>query len=332
LEEFMKTRITVGLLLVIGLLLAWGTYAAVRAHKNLVTLNVRNADVRDVIRKIEWQTWESIYVQKEVAGKITLNVHKIPLEEALDMIEEQTSCRWTALYPLYSSGKSLAAFKKSMRGEINPAENGWTNYSSRLFFGGAGRGFGGMGGNLQTQTTLISLRFSNQDLDIAGMAIARYAQGRIIPEDGTAGNIHLNLNQVAMPVAVAEVARQVHRKWTKYYVLQTGRRNFGPPRGMMADGGATNRPPPGMSADAQERFESLLETMTPEERQKAEEARQRREAFQQMTPEQRQQAMAQRVADPQFQERMQSRMLSRLLDTTPEQRVERAQQRAQRGR
>ncbi|MDB6067998.1 MAG: hypothetical protein JWR26_4206 [Pedosphaera sp.] len=329
-EEFMKRRIIIIVMFVFGVLIAWGTFAAIRAHGNLVTLNVRNADVRDVIRKIEWQTWESIFVQKEVTGKITLNIHKVPLDEALSLIQEQASCRWTALYPLYSSGKSLAAFKKSMRGEINPVENGWTNYSSRPFFGGfGGGGFGALGGNPRTQDAPISLRFSNAELDIASLALARYAQGRLVPEDGVSGNIHLNLYQSTMPQAVAQIARQVHRKWTKYYVLQTGRGAPRGPRGTLADAGG---PTPEMAANAQQRYEALLETMTPEERQKAEEARQRREKFQQMTPEQRRQAMAQRMADPQFQERMQSRMLRNLLDTTPEQRVERAQSRAQRGR
>src|SRR3954471_11562191 len=91
---------------IVLLILLWGTYAAIRAHSNLVTLDVHNADVRDVIRKVEWQTWESIFVQKEVEGKITLKVHKIPLDEVLNLISEQCNSRWTAMYPLYSTGKS----------------------------------------------------------------------------------------------------------------------------------------------------------------------------------------------------------------------------------
>ena len=58
-------------ILICGLLLAVGGYyawAAFRAHRNLVTLDVRNMEVRKVIRKIESQTWERIRVEKSVQG------------------------------------------------------------------------------------------------------------------------------------------------------------------------------------------------------------------------------------------------------------------------
>ena len=115
--------------------LAWFSYIAVRAHRNLVTLDVHNASLRDVIKKIEWQTWEVILVPSDVDGKVTLRVDSVPLEEVLTIVAEQTSSRWTALYPLYTSGHSLANFKKSARGEIVAAENGWTNLKPRPSFG-----------------------------------------------------------------------------------------------------------------------------------------------------------------------------------------------------
>jgi len=75
----------------------WGGYRVYRAHANLVTLNVRNMEVRQVISKIEWQTWERILVNKDVSGKVTLNVHSVPLEEVLNIVGLQTDARWTAL-------------------------------------------------------------------------------------------------------------------------------------------------------------------------------------------------------------------------------------------
>src|SRR4051794_8763299 len=127
----MKKPVLKTALLVMAVLLLYGTYLAVRAHSKLVTLDVRDADIREVVKKIEWQTWESIFVHKGVEGKITLNVHKVPMEEVLNLIGEQASTRWTSVYPLYTSGKSLVAFKKSLRGDVNPAESGWTNYTTR---------------------------------------------------------------------------------------------------------------------------------------------------------------------------------------------------------
>ena len=317
----MKRKIIFTVSTAAAILLVWGVHAAIRAHSKLVTLDVRNADVRDVVRKMEWQTWETIFVQKGVAGKITLNVHKIPLEQALGLIDEQVSSRWSVVYPLYSTSKSLAAFRQSARGEISPAQNGWSNYLARPFVPGIGGGFGGFGRNLGAQDVPISLRFDDQDLDIATLALGRYGQARVVPEDGTSGKVLMTLDRVTMSQAVARVARQVHRKWTKYYVLQTGGRG-----GMMANG----RGQPQDADAARERYDALLQTLSAEDRQKAEEARQRREQFQNMTPEQRQQAMAQRMADPQFQTQMQNRMLQGLLNSTPEERVARNQRRIQR--
>src|SRR5688572_29940386 len=78
----------------------YGTSAVLQARNNLVTLNVRDMDVRRVVKKIAWQTWENITVHKDVQGKVTLNVRKMPLEEVLKIVGEQTSSRWSSLYPL----------------------------------------------------------------------------------------------------------------------------------------------------------------------------------------------------------------------------------------
>src|SRR5438874_1125674 len=98
----------------------WGGYRVYRAHANLVTLNVQNMEVRQVVSKIEWQTWERILVNKEVVGKVTLNVHNVPLEEVLNIVGLQTDARWTALYPIYGTGKAAVAFNKVVRGDLSP--------------------------------------------------------------------------------------------------------------------------------------------------------------------------------------------------------------------
>src|SRR5687767_8980948 len=101
-----------------GLYAGWLAYCA---HRNLVTLNVRNMEVCDVVRKMERQTWESILADKRVVGKVTLNVRRKPLEAVLRMIGEQTFSRSSVLYPLYSTDKSLASLEQALRGEVDPA-------------------------------------------------------------------------------------------------------------------------------------------------------------------------------------------------------------------
>jgi hypothetical protein len=253
--KVMKRRIVIGLAAVVAVLLLYGGYCAYRASKNLVTLDVRNADVRKVISSIEWQTWERIMVHKDMTGKVTLHVTDAPLEAVLDIIAEQTSSRWNKLYPLYSSGKSLMAFKQAARGEIDPAEHGWTNLVARggfgrggggggpfggggrggggPFGGGPGGGFGGGPGgpNPPAQDGKVSFNFTGQPLEIALVAFARFGQTRVVPEDGTGGQINLILKQVPVPKAVGRLASQVHRKWDQLYTVQPnfafGRRGGG---------------------------------------------------------------------------------------------------------
>jgi type II secretory pathway component HofQ len=77
----------------IGVALLWAGYRVYRAHYNLVTLKVRDMDVRQAVSKIEWQTWERIIVNKDVSGKVTFDVHDVPLDAVLDIIALQTSGR-----------------------------------------------------------------------------------------------------------------------------------------------------------------------------------------------------------------------------------------------
>ncbi len=340
---------------------AWFSYAAWRASRNLVTLNVKNMDVRDVVRKIERQTWETIFVQKQVEGKVTFNVRKLPLDDVLNIIAEQTSVRWTALYPLYTSDKSLANFKRAVLGEIPAAENGWTNLQGRSFMGRGGM-FGDMPRN---QASLISVQIQNKELDVATMALARYAQAQVVPEDGTAGMVSLTLNSVTMPQAVEKLAKQMHRNWAQYYALRTSRGGGrdggrdggdfarrggprgeggppddggGPPRergfrdGPPGEGG-TNRfePTPEMRAEMERQMQAQLETMPPEERKRVEEQRTFFQGMRDLPPEQRQQKMAEFMNNPERLAQMQARMMSGIKNTTPEQRAQRDRERAMRG-
>jgi len=336
-------------------LMSWGGYLAWRAHNNLVTLDVHYMDVRQVASKIEWQTWERILVHKEVQGKVTLNVHNAPLEEVLNIIAEQTSARWSALYPLYTKGDSLVEFKQVARGDRAVEGSRWTNfYQGR--FGGRGGGPGGPGGgmfgeNLRNDTRVIDLQLDHKDLTFAALALSRVSQAHVVPENGTAGMISTHLARVPYSKAVASVAKQVNRKWDQFFTLQPngfgrdfardgegGRRDRGDFGGRRFGTNDTNRVDDPAFAESrreqfeaqrQIQFEAQLATMTPEEQKKAKEQQQEMEQLRNMTPEERQQKFQEMMSRPEVQQRMQQRMMGGVMNTTPEQRVERAQRRAQ---
>jgi len=78
-------------------LASYGGYLGWRAHSNLVTLHEHNVPFEKVMRKVAWQTWERFEWHKNVKGNVTIDVDKMPLEAALDIIGEQVSARATAI-------------------------------------------------------------------------------------------------------------------------------------------------------------------------------------------------------------------------------------------
>ena len=322
---------------------------AYNAHLNLVTLDVRDLDVRDVINKMEHQTWEVIYLDKAVEGKVTMQVEKMPLEEALRLVGSQIMARASTIYPLYSTSQSFTALKQSLRGEVDPATHGWTNLQSRnMAFGGFG-GMGGMGGfggppaAGAAQNQLVSLSISAKDVAFASLALNRFASARVVPEDGVNSTVSFIVKQTSVPEAVAKLAKAANRHWTTLYALQS----FGGPggpggRGGFAGfgggpGGDTNSPRrggfggfDGPAMTDEQRVEAtkqrevlnqeLLATLPAEERQKIEDAQAERDKLMQemanMTDEQRRDRVMQMMGPG-----MDKMMRERLLNSTPEQRA-----------
>lgn len=197
---------------------AWVGYCAYRAHYNLVTLNVQNMEVRRVVSKIEWQTWEHIVVGKNVGGKVTLNVHNAPLDDVLNIIGLQTDSRWTHLYPIYTTRRSMDRFNQVLLGNLVPAGNGWLGLQQLASWQQAG--LGGFGNTLRAENKLVSAQLVDKDLPFTALALSRFSKAQIVPEDDIKGTVNLKLDQVPFDKAVAKVARQVHRKWDQMYTLQ----------------------------------------------------------------------------------------------------------------
>jgi hypothetical protein len=316
------------IVLVLGL--AWFSYAAYRAHLNLVTLDVRDADLRTVVRSIEWQTWEKIVVHNAVNGKVTLSVHRVPLERVLQILGEQTSSRWMAVYPLYSSRKSLAALRDVTLGNSAADQNGWSAFQSRPMRGGGGM----FGANLRAGNQLVSMQVSDKDVGVVALGLERYAQAQVVPEDGTTGKVHLDLADATMRQAVAQLASQVDRRWTRFYVLQPGfrfqtaRQDAAP---LADDAGADQPPrqegpPPEVLERMEQQFQAQLETMSPDEKQKAIARHQRWLDMRNLSPEERRKRFDEMMADPAVVQQMFQRMEQRLKDSTPEERANRSNQ------
>jgi hypothetical protein len=222
-----------GVRLLLGLLVAWGGYHAVRARSGLVTLKVRNAEVRDVIRKIQWQTWERVLVHREVRGRVTLDLQDVPVAEALQLVAREAGCRFHVLCPLYSSGGSLDKFVNAAVGESDPTACAWSNLVQVIHPLGMPMPQGTMMGGY------VTLQVTNRPFRAVALAMGRFANILVVPEDGTLAEVTLNLEACPIPLATQRLADAVHRHTKSLFSLLPG---MGP--GPRADG--PPRPPPGL--------------------------------------------------------------------------------------
>ncbi len=128
----MKTKY---LLLVIGLLLVagaiWGGRVAWQMRHQLVTLDVRNMPLAEVLRKVERQTWKKIRAEQSLDARITLHVKNKPLSYVLDRIAEQAGARWSTLYAVYNSPTAVKALDISLRGDSKIESAGWTKVAPK---------------------------------------------------------------------------------------------------------------------------------------------------------------------------------------------------------
>lgn len=300
-----------------------GTSIGMRAwkvHRNLVTLDVENVLVRQVVNKLHWQTWENIQVNREVDGLVTLHCENTPLDLVLQRIGEQVSARTRVLYPVYGSGASKKRFVSLVTGSDAQA-TGWTNFESAESNvmlarfrdravakaaatdtpdaapaapndgpggpgGPGGPDGGGPGmGQRQAPTTNAKLELNLAVVPIqeASVEVAKRSAVMIIPEDGLLGSVTLKSAAITADQAAKKMASQLHRTTAKLYLLDAQRR-------------------PAMNAEVRDQ----LAAMNPGERPTREQMQARREA---------------RANDPGAQDRVMERTIRMAMTTTPEQRA-----------
>ena len=130
----MKTKY---LLLGIGALVTlsglWFGRAVWRAQRQVVTLDVREVPLPDVLRKIERLTWTKIRAEQSLADvRATLHVRDKPLRTVLDRLAEQAGARWVTLHAVYNSTRALETLESVLNGDGKLEEAGWTRIAPNL--------------------------------------------------------------------------------------------------------------------------------------------------------------------------------------------------------
>jgi len=119
-------------LLVLAIGAAYGGRRWWRARRELVTLDVRNAPLSEVLQKIEKQTWKRIFSEKEIQGRITLHIKDRPLNDVLDRLAEQVGARWSTVYAVYDASPTLAHLESALAGDGKFERAGWIRIAPEM--------------------------------------------------------------------------------------------------------------------------------------------------------------------------------------------------------
>jgi len=131
-----KKILFIGMSVILAAGLAWVGRAVYRAHRNLVTIDVYNAPLAEVINQLERQTRETILAGKGLEAKVTLAVKNLPLDEALDQLARQAGANWSKWYAVHGSERALNQLETALRNRTKIEEAGWTNLAPHDIAGG----------------------------------------------------------------------------------------------------------------------------------------------------------------------------------------------------
>lgn len=255
----------------------WFGWAAWRAHRQLVTLGVRNAPLAEVLRKIERQTWKKIRAEKSVANaRVTLHVTDKPLDDVLDRLAEQARARWSTLHAVYGSSRALKALDSALRGDgqIEPA--GWTKIApsppdfDKPGTNEAGPGFApgkrGVGGMMGRRNGPICFEGSPNGQMEMWSPEALVMESSLRPR---LGNDRAIQQITPTAAAAAQTARKVNGRWVTFLAFRkssmgvgSGMRTLAPP-GFSAQGPI---PPGGHTVGPGPNSNSRFTRLTPEQR------------------------------------------------------------------
>jgi hypothetical protein len=248
----MKTKywlLGVGALLIAGAI--WGGRAVWQLRHQLVTLDVRNMPLAEVLKKVERQTWEKIRAEQNLDTRITLHVNNKPLSYVLDRLAEQAGARWCTLYAVYNSPTAVKALDASLRGDSKIESAGWTKVAPKP---------PPTDDLPPTATQFMGPKGIPNELGAAGgqrrmMVVKRGANGPVMFEGGADGKMEIWSPQelvmetplstrvgeqdvAATPKSAAEMAKKVNGKWTTIFAFRKSPMGIGfsPPSIARQDG------------------------------------------------------------------------------------------------
>jgi hypothetical protein len=322
-----KTYLFLAVVLVLAGGGVWFGRMAWRVRHQLVTLHVRNAPLAEVLKAIGKQTRTQIRAEQGVDTRVTLRVSDKPLADVLDRIAEQTGARWSTVYAVYDSPRSLTALEATLGGDGKLETAGWVKLAPTVpeFKEPGELGLApGPGADLETKplppgsapgqrviaTDDVVIRGGPGPNDAPKMSsqpqmVRVFRRGgpggnvteqevwspeELVMESALKGRLGNATPEYATRETAAQTAQKINGRWTTYFAFRKSKLGFGP--GGMPPGLTLNRDGKGApmgpgSTGGAGGAPPPLLSGPPPENIQQELARARNEEFARLTPEQR---------------------------------------------
>ncbi len=306
-------------------------------NRHLITLDVTNAEILPVLKEVSRQSGVPVLASTNTTGKVTVQFHRVTLDQALNILAEQTDGRWQKLFLMGRTDSAIQTLRN------NVSEQGPPFLLTSA--GGGGNVFGAtmFAESITNAPPQLSFDIKNKDRETAALEIALRIRTPIVlaPEEGVHPMLNLTINEPTPEATVAKLAQAVNYNLELACHFRTSNRGDGMAmmRNWNRDDGDSARPSSADDASREARaarreareqmMEKQIALLPPDQQQQYQQARDERQKrmaeFATLSPEERQRRMAEMAANGKAQERYDNRALSRIKNLTPEQRVQRYQ-------
>ena len=278
----------------------------------LVTLHGKDIPVTDALKSFSKQTRRTILYPATLDQKVTLNLDRVPLEDALDVVAEQAELWQTRVFLLTSDSTRMKDLLARLSRQTEPPVLMRLARTGRWENTGAGN----------RQPGLVTYKADTKSIDTAIAELNLATHSYFYFSGDFSGPVTLDWKNVPVREAAEQLASMTKSRATRLYQV------FGRNRPQAADNRPSRASPFLPSEDilkwAQKTSEEIA-ALPPAEKAAAEEQwkaqQERMKEFASLTEEQRLDRMMQRFTSGNQEERL----IRRLKNSTPEQRAKRYQ-------
>ncbi len=316
------------LLILLAVLLAVGNvFYYIWRGWGLITIHAADRPLSEIVRTIESQGHVTLKTDLDPATKVSMNVTRVPVSEALETLSTVTDSRWRLTYVFASDTAAIHGAIASFAGGQKPAD--W----SALYFPlpPTGANDDGPMPDPRRDTWAVKVPDEHKVQAYLEGAAKSVSASFVFPKSWNP-DVNSAPGSGQIRNVAPKLASAAHGKVEELFLLaknDRGDRGGEGPRPDPGDGGGGGGFGGGFNRGTGDRMQAEIDKLPPDKRVAAQAEMDERKAFfagmRDLAPEQRRAKMEEFFDRPEVQDRMEKMQADRDARRTPQQRVQRAQ-------